>query len=115
MNLNELTLGQIKELQCLFTSKQDSICCEENLGTQIVILQRGWVFVGNMTKKGSACKLVNAQTIRVWGTSKGLGEIAESGPTSSTKLDPCPEVTFHELTIIATIKCDEKAWQKHLK
>lgn len=114
MNLNELTLGQIKELQCLFT-KQDTTCCTEELGVQIVILQRGWVFVGHLTKKGSACTLTKAQTIRVWGTSKGLGEIAENGPTSSTKLDVCPDVSFHELTVIAMIKCQESEWKKHLK
>lgn len=81
-------------------------------GRQIVILQRGWVFVGLMTKKGSECELTDAATIRNWGTTKGLGEIAEGGPTASTKLDPCPLVRFHYLTMVGQIECNEKNWSK---
>ena len=82
---------------------------------KIVILQRGWVMVGRFERKGSDCKLLNASVIRTWGTTKGLGEIAKDGPTSSTKLDPCNGVVeFDYLTVIATITCDEKAWKKNL-
>jgi hypothetical protein len=114
MKLDDLTLGEIKQLKSLFQGNESS-CCIEDLGTQIVILQRGWIFVGTLTKKGSSMRLNNAATIRVWGTSKGLGEIAESGPTSNTKLDTVPEVSFHELTVIGSIKCNEAKWEKYLK
>lgn len=82
---------------------------------KIVILQRGWVFVGKFSKKGSTCKLENAYNIRAWGTTKGLGELAESGPTSTTKLDKVNDVQFHEMTSIAMIDCDSKIWKKELK
>lgn len=81
---------------------------------KIAILQRGWVFVGKFSKVGSVCKLSNAQNIRIWGTTKGLGELAEDGPTSSTKMDKVNDVTFHELSIVALIDCDKKVWSKHL-
>lgn len=81
-------------------------------GKQIVILQRGWIFVGDMVREGNECLLTNAATIRNWGTTKGLGEIAEGGPTPSTNLDPCPEVRFHYLTMVGQIACNEKAWNK---
>lgn len=68
---------------------------------QIVVLNRGWVVVGDYSEKGDACTLSNASIIRVWGTTKGLGELAESGATSSTKLDPCPNVHFHKMTMVA--------------
>jgi len=78
---------------------------------KIVILQRGWVMVGRFEKNGSDCKLHNASVIRSWGTTKGLGELA-NGPTPSTKLDPCGGVVeFHELTVIATISCNPKYWK----
>ncbi len=116
MNLDNLTLGEIKQLQCLLGGNKSEPCCIETLGTQIVILQRGWVFVGSLEKSGSNMKLKNAATIRVWGTSKGLGEIASDGPTSSTKLDKIKEeVSFHELTVIAMLKCEDSKWEKHLK
>lgn len=81
---------------------------------KIVILQRGWVFVGKFSKNGSACKLTSAKNIRTWGTTKGLGEIAENGPTDSTKLDNVNDVSFHELSVVAMIDCDKKAWSKSL-
>lgn len=83
--------------------------------TKIVILQRGWVMVGKLERNGSECKLHNASVVRSWGTSKGLGEIAKGGPTSSTKLDPCYGVVeFDYLTVVASIACEESAWAKHL-
>jgi len=78
---------------------------------KIVILQRGWILVGEFSRKGSDCKLSNASVIRSWGTTKGLGEIAENGPTSTTKLDKCYGlVEFDYLTVVATLSCNEKKW-----
>lgn len=82
---------------------------------KIVILQRGWCMVGRFERKENNCKLYDASVIRVWGTTKGLGEIAEGGPTSSTKLDPCNGVVeFDYLTVVAAISCKEEKWQNIL-
>lgn len=81
---------------------------------KIVILQRGWVFVGKFSQEGSTCKLTSAYNIRTWGTTKGLGELADSGPTASTKLDKVNDVSFHELTTVAMLDCDDKVWAKTL-
>lgn len=82
---------------------------------KIVILQRGWILVGKFERKGSDCKLYNASVIRNWGTTKGLGEIAEKGPTSTTKLDPCYGIVeFDYLTVVATIAVNEKKWEASL-
>ncbi len=78
---------------------------------RIVILQRGWVFVGDYHQQGEKCSLTHAHNVRKWGTSRGLGEIASGGPTVNTILDPCPDVRFHEQTTIATIDCVEAKWQ----
>ena len=78
---------------------------------KIVILQRGWVMVGRLSKTGSDCTLHNASIIRTWGTTKGLGEIAQGGPTSSTKLDKCNGVVeFDSLTMVCSITCRESSW-----
>lgn len=82
---------------------------------KIVILQRGWSMVGRFERTGSDCKLHDASVIRVWGTTKGLGEIAKDGPTSTTKLDKCNGlVEFDYLTVVASISCDSKKWEKSL-
>ena len=88
---------------------------ESSSDVKIVILQRGWVMVGRFERNGSDCKLHGASVIRSWGTTKGLGEIAGNGPTQNTKLDPTNGVVeFDYLTIVATISCEAKKWEKYL-
>jgi len=83
--------------------------------TKIVILQRGWCMIGRFERDGSDCKLRDAAVIRQWGTTSGLGQIAEGGPTVLTKLDKCYGVVeFDYLTVVATIDCEEAAWQNVL-
>lgn len=78
---------------------------------KIVILQRGWVMVGRFVREGEIITLTNANVIRLWGTSKGLGEIALGGPIpKNTILDPCGTVTIHVLTTIAIIDCEAGKW-----
>ena len=86
--------------------------CKLNYGRQIVILQRGWVIVGNMIRIGNECEVTEGAVIRRWGTTSGLGEIASNGPTPETKLEPTPTLRFHWLTVIGVIECNEKAWTK---
>ena len=81
---------------------------------RIVILQRGWVKVGRFYQDGHNCRLEECSTIRIWGTTKGLGEIAVGGPTTKTVLDHQPTCYFHELTIIAMLDCEEEKWKKYL-
>ena len=79
---------------------------------KIVVLQRGWVVVGKMEREGTHCKLHQASVIRNWGTTKGLGELAESGPRKETILDPCNGVVeFDYLTVVLTISVNDKKWQ----
>ena len=80
-------------------------------GKQIVVLQRGWVLVGDVTISGDEVTISGASVVRRWGTSKGLGELAAKGPQSATILDPCGEVKAHVETTIMMIACDEAAWK----
>lgn len=77
---------------------------------KIVVLQRGWVLVGRYSENGDRCALDSASVIRAWGTTRGLGEIADGGPTASTKLDPCGHVDFHVLTTVLVLNCREDKW-----
>ena len=76
----------------------------------IVILQRGWVVVGDFEQDGTQCVVRNGAFVRRWGTTRGLGELAERGPLPDTKLDPVAVLRFHELTAVARIDCGD-AWQ----
>jgi hypothetical protein len=97
--------------------REDSIVPNKNLSSdiRIVILQRGWVTVGRFSKEGMDCKLENASVIRVWGTSKGLGELIHGPISGKTTLDPSGTVRFNELAIVATLDCEASKWAQHLK
>lgn len=84
---------------------------QEPTEKQIVVLQRGWIVVGNVHRTESEVRITDCSVIRVWGTSHGLGEIAKNGPTSKTKLDPCPAVTAHPLSVVLYMNVNESKWQ----
>ena len=91
-----------------YTSKQTEFAGE----LKIVVLQRGWVLIGLFERTENNCKLHNASVIRVWGTTQGLGELANNGPTSSTNLDKCYGVVeFDYLTMVLSISVDESKWK----
>jgi hypothetical protein len=81
---------------------------------RIVILDKGFVSVGVYSQGTDWASLDNAFIVRRWGTSKGLGEIAEHGPTDSTILDKTPKQNFPVRSIINTIDCNAKKWKKVL-
>ena len=78
---------------------------------KIVVLQRGWIFIGRFERIENNCKLYNAYNLRFWGTTKGLGELVD-GPTSTTKLDKCETpVEFDWLTVLFTIPLNPEKWK----
>ena len=104
--LNEVTVNGVKYV------RKDSISEHKNFegDVKIVILQRGWVYIGRLERNGHDCKLHNAYNIRVWGTKKGLPELIH-GATESTKLDKCEGVVeFNWLTVVHTITADKSKW-----
>ena len=84
---------------------------------RIVILQRGWVFIGNYLQVNeNECILTDAKNYRYQGSKKGFGYVAEHGPSSECKLDDCGlPVRFNPLTVIATLDCAEDKWADKLK
>jgi hypothetical protein len=78
---------------------------------RIVVLQRGWVAVGNLDRSAAPqLKLTNASIIRRWGTTKGLGELAQKGPQESTVLDAAGTLEFHELAVVTTFETVPSQW-----
>ena len=75
---------------------------------QIYVLDRGWVYVGQGEKTGDLWRIRNARNIRVWGTTKGLGELVD-GPTDKTKLDAVGEILVPDRAVISIILCN-RAW-----
>lgn len=76
----------------------------------IIIADRGFVWVGFANIVGDMCIVSDARQIRRWGTTKGLGELASSGPLKNTILDPCGTVRVPMRAVIALIECEAKKW-----
>lgn len=77
---------------------------------QIIIAQRGWVFIGDISQTGSKITISNCQNIRRWGTKNGLGELAAKGPQDATTTDDYGTVELHELSIVARIDVTSDKW-----
>jgi len=88
----------------------------QEIGTGIMIATNAhvWAFK-SAVQRGAWVHMINARTIRFWGTSKGINELVD-GPTSETTLDAlAPVMSVHAIAVIAIIPCAEGPWAKHLK
>jgi hypothetical protein len=108
MTIDNLTIGEAKQLAALFGATKPNATTE--YGTQIVVLDRGFVYVGEVRIEGDFCIIEDAQNIRIWGTTKGLGELRE-GPTSKTVTDPAGTVRAPMRAVIALIEVGGK-WKR---
>lgn len=104
----ELSLQELKELtySALRTNEPN------NHGKAIVIADRGHVWVGDVATSADWCIIANGSCVRRWGTTRGLGELAEKGPLQNTELDPVTEVRLAMRALIAIIPCKESAWKR---
>ncbi len=81
---------------------------------RIVVLDRGWVFVGRVCHlEGGQVRIEQAACIRYWGTTKGLGQL-RSGPLSGTRLDQAGTLWVPERAVIFEIDAEEAAWTRAL-
>ena len=85
---------------------------EEFTQPQIAILDRGFVFVGNVSIEGDWLLIADAQNVRRWGTTNGLGELASKGPLKDTVLDASGMVRVPLRALIGLIECEVASWKK---
>ena len=78
---------------------------------QIAILDRGFVFVGDvehvLVNTRPYIKIHNAVKIRRWGTTGGLGQLAMTGATKETILDVYGEIVAPESALVSLITVKE--------
>jgi hypothetical protein len=79
---------------------------------KIVVVESGWVLVGHEERGAECTTLTGASTVRRWGTTQGLGQLAQYGPTKDTVLDPCGVAYINNDRILFTLQCNEEAWSK---
>ena len=89
--------------------RKDSIK-ETDGDIKIVVLDRGFVYVGQVSQEDDFYIIKNAKNIRQWGTTKGLGELA-SGPLANTKLDTFGTVRVPSRALISLIDVEQSKWK----
>lgn len=77
---------------------------------QIVVLDRGFIYVGHVAIADGFATITQAQCIRRWGTQNGLGELASKGPQLNTKTDKAGTVVAPMTAVIHLIACDPAVW-----
>lgn len=100
INHNSLTLNGVKYV------REDSIPAGSPVigDVRIVIADRGWVFVGNcQDHDDGTVTITNCRNIRKWGSTKGLGELA-NGPLAGTIADSYGTVRTNPIATIAVVK-----------
>ena len=73
----------------------------------IFVVESGWVFSGMVeSETEQVLNVTDAKVIAVWGTNRGLGQLAKSGPTKETKLEPCMFVEIQKSKLLFRIPCE---------
>lgn len=78
-----ITIDDIKYVRADYVPSQT----QPMTNKRIIVAERGWIFAGDCEDHSDGFVTIhNASNIRVWGTTKGLGEL-NKGPLSGTKHD----------------------------
>jgi hypothetical protein len=77
---------------------------------QIAVLSHGFVYVGRCEVQDGFLIITGAQNIRRWGTTKGLGQLAATGPTEKSVIDPAGTVHANLSALVHLIDCNPAAW-----
>lgn len=93
MNLDELTIGQAKELIAMVAGSSANEPTHPIWDGPVVAQFIGrFVFVCNLEIKSGYCYLTNVRNIRYWDTREnGLGDLATLGPQSGDRIDDWPD------------------------
>ena len=108
IDINNLTIGQAKELAAMFAPFGNPQ--ELNEGLCICVMDKGFIYVGNLTIANGIVTIADAKNIRRWGTTNGLGQLAEQGAQADTKLDEYGTVRSLQSELKHWIKCKVSAW-----
>ena len=80
---------------------------------KIVVLERGFVYVGRCHTEDDQVTIYGARSLIRWGTTAHLGELAH-GPTPKTMLGESCTVQAQRTQVLHTIEVEQDAWNKHI-
>lgn len=71
----------------------------------IVVMDKGFVFYGEISYNSDTFTIKNAYNIRRFGTERGLGQLSFDGPTKETVLDRVNTITGPMASLVFVIEC----------
>jgi len=74
----------------------------------ICVLDRGWIFVGNLTREDNVCTISNPINVRRW--QGGFGKITEGAKTAQAVLDKCESVIRFDASAIKFVVPISETW-----
>lgn len=77
----------------------------------IVVVDKGFVYVGEVVETDTHVFMTAAKNIRCWGTKSGLGELVMGGPTPLTELDACGNLRVPIKCVISIHETKESLWK----
>lgn len=89
------------------------IPAEECGKIKIVVMERGFVYVGRVDDVDDPVTIRNARALIRWGTNNHLGQLV-NGPLPNTKLGASCTVRCFLRQIIHAIEVNQDAWNKHI-
>ena len=117
MNIDELTIGQAKELAAQFAGltgdKPSTNAPHERMSVIVCTDKRGDVFGDTLDVNARPITLINARMALYWSADVGgVFGLAEKGPTAGCKISAvAPSITLEGVTAIFTVdKKAVKAW-----
>ena len=82
-----------------------------DIGTAICVLDNAFVYVGNLIIGRELSIIQSAKNIRIYGTTKGLGQLAIEGPQKQTVLDDAGTVCCFNEELKHFILTDISLWK----
>lgn len=76
---------------------------------KIVVLERGFVYIGRYSESGDVATIHDARCIVRWGTSKHLGELV-NGPLPGTRLGAPCTIKARLGQIVHTVEVNQNEW-----
>jgi len=110
MNIDELTLGQVKELRNIF-GERETKTRHKDIGKKVIIrTYSAGVHYGTLeSKDGGECTLTNAIRIWQWYGAASLSQLAMEGTKDSEQCKFAMPVDTITLKWIEVIPCTEEA------
>lgn len=109
--IEDMKIGDVMRLvQCLGGGATAARAVDH--GMAVVVLDRGFVYVGRTTTDGEFCTIAEARNVRRWGTTKGLGQLVLDGPQANTQIDKVGTTKAPMRAVISIHPTREELWSK---